>query len=84
MKTNITFDDVDFETRTVPISFRGKPMFKGVNDTYYNYLTNDDGTVDTQHHPPPAELWICQDTFFTMDAKNGLVYHGAHIPKELF
>ena len=78
------FDGVDFGNISVPVTFRGKPMFKGVNDTYYNYLVNDDGTVDTAHHPPPPELWLCQDTYFTMDAKNGLVYHGAHIPPELY
>ncbi len=78
------FDGADFGTQTVPITFRGKPMFKGVNDTYYNFMTNDDGVVDTTHHPPPPELWICMDTYFTMDAHNGLVYHGAHIPPELF
>ncbi len=78
------FDGADFGTQTVPITFRGKPMFKGNNDTYYNYLVNDDGSVDTIHHPPPPELWICQDTYFTMDAKNGLVYHGIHIPQELY
>ena len=78
------FDGADFGTQTVPITFRGKPLFKGVNDTYYNYLTNDDGSVDTQHHPPPPELWICQDTYFTIDGKNGLVYHGAKIPPELY
>ncbi|KAK8866278.1 hypothetical protein M9Y10_009237 [Tritrichomonas musculus] len=49
----------------------------------YLCLTQDDCIVDTIHHPPPAELWICQDTFFTMDAKNGLVYHGTHIPEHL-
>ena len=77
------FDGADFGTQTVQITFRGKPMFKGANDAYYNYLINDDGSVDTQHHPPPPELWICQDTFFTMYAKNGLVYHGIHIPEYL-
>ena len=78
------FDGVDYGSVSVPVTFRGKPMFKGVNDTYYNYLVNDDGTVDTAHHPPPPELWLCQDTFFTMDAINGLVYHGTHIPKEYY
>ena len=79
-----TFDGVDFGNNNVPVTFRGKPMFKGVNDTYYNFLVNDDGTVDSTQHPPPAELWICQDTFFTIDANNGLVYHGTNIPDHLF
>ncbi len=78
------FDGVDFGNVTVPITFRGKPMFKGTNDTYYNFLVNDDGTVDTTHHPPPPELWLCCDTYFTMDANNGLVYHGCMIPSEYY
>ncbi len=78
------FDGVDYGSVTVPITFRGKPMFKGNNDTYYNFSVKDDGTVDTTRHPPPAELWLCIDCYFTMDAKNGLVYHGYKIPPEYY
>jgi len=26
-------------------------------------------------HPPPPQLFICRDTFFTVDSQNGLIYH---------
>ena len=69
------FDGIDTGTQTVPITFRGQPIYSGDNDTYYIY--------DIEHkdqHPPPPELWICQDTYFTMQTDGGLVYHGPNTP----
>ena len=68
------FDGIDTDTKTVPISFKGKPIYTGENDTYYIF--------DPDHkdqHPPPPELWICQDTYFTMST-DGLKYHGPETP----
>ena len=68
------FDGIDTDTKTVPISFKGKPIYTGDNDTYYIF--------DPDHkdqHPPPPELWICQDTYFTMST-DGLKYHGPETP----
>ena len=53
----------------VPVNFRGQPMFKNENDTYYNFDPND-----STQHPPPPELWICKDTHWRMDAEYGLVW----------
>ena len=68
------FDGIDTDTKTVPISFKGKPIYTGPNDTYYVF--------DPEHpeqHPPPPELWICQDTYFLMST-NGLEYMGPSTP----
>ena len=68
------FDGIDTGTQTVPITFRGQPIYSGDNDTYYIY--------DPDHkdqHPPAPELWICQDTYFTMSV-GGLEYHGPNTP----
>ncbi len=67
------FDGIDTGTKTVPITFRGQPMYSGNNDTYFN--------VDTSNsvHPPPPELWICQDTHFALSV-NGLEYMGTKTP----
>ena len=70
------FDGIDTGTQTVPITFRGQPIYSGDNDTYYIF---DPDYPD--QHPPPPELWICQDTYFTMDVHNGLVYHGPTTPE---
>ena len=69
------FDGIDTDTKTVPISFKGKPIYTGDNDTYYIF--------DPDHkdqHPPPPELWICQDTYFTMST-DGLKYYGPETPE---
>ena len=69
------FDGIDTNTMTVPISFKGKPIYTGDNDTYYIF--------DPDHkdqHPPPPELWICQDTYFTMSV-DGLKYYGPETPE---
>ena len=68
------FDGIDTGTKTVPVNFKGDPMYKGEDDTYYIF--------DPEHpeqHPPPPELWICQDTYFTMSV-DGLKYYGPTTP----
>ncbi len=67
------FDGINTGTKTVPITFKGQPIYSGTNDGYYNV----DG--DTSLHPPAPELWICQDTYFRMSVR-GLEYMGPTIP----
>ena len=69
------FDGIDTGTQTVPITFRGQPIYSGDNDTYYVFDPDN-----RDQHPPPPELWICQDTYFTMSIDEGLVYHGPIAP----
>ena len=68
------FDGIDTDTKTVPISFKGKPIYTGTNDTYYIF-----DPEHSEQHPPPPELWICQDTYFLMST-NGLEYMGPSTP----
>ncbi len=68
------FDGIDTGSKTVPITFKGQPIWPGTNDTYYNY-----DATNTSVHPQPPELWICQDTYFKMSTK-GLEYCGPMTP----
>lgn len=54
------FDGVDTGGNTVTIKFKGQPLYRGANDTYYNFDVNNPNA-----HPPPPEAWICTDTYFT-------------------
>ena len=58
----------------VPIQIRGQPIYSDAQDTYFNY--DESG----QNHPPPPQLFICRDTYFTVDTSNGLVYHPTGSP----
>lgn len=73
------FDGIDTGNRTVPVGFRGQPLYSGTNDTYYNVM---DPLVSATavSHPPAPELWICQDTHFVLSV-NGLEYLGTHTPE---
>ncbi len=68
------FDGLDTGSRTIPINFKGQPIYSGTNDGYYNV------GGDTDLHPPAPELWICQDTHFLMSV-NGLEYMGPTTPE---
>ena len=68
------YDGLDSNGQNIPIQIKGQPIFTGSNDTYYNI----DETNLT--HPPPPQLFICRDTYFTLDFQNGLVYHATGSP----
>ena len=55
-------------------------MCKGNFDTYFNPEVADDGTVDTNTHPPQPEMWICSDTYWTWSIQDGVKYHPTGIP----
>jgi hypothetical protein len=64
------FDGLDTKGQNVDIQLEGTPIFKGVNNTYYN--CGPIGNV-TSVHPPQPECWICKDTFFVA-GDFGMVY----------
>ncbi len=72
------FDGIDTGSKTVPIGFRGQPLYSGSNDTYYNVM-NPLISTSVVSHPPAPELWICQDTHFRMSV-DGLEYMGPVTP----
>ena len=63
------YDGLDSNGQNIPIQIRGQPIYSDAQDTYFNY--DESG----QNHPPPPQLFICRDTYFTVDTSNGLVYH---------
>lgn len=67
------YDGLDSNMGNVQIQFNGQPIFTGSNDTYYN--VDNSGTV----HPPPVQLWLTRDTWFSLDL-NGLRYHDKTTP----
>ena len=68
------YDGLDSNGQNIPIQIRGQPIYSDKQDTYFNY--DESG----QNHPPPPQLFICRDTYFTVDTSNGLVYHPTGCP----
>ena len=69
------FDGIDTGSNSVTVTFRGQPMYRGEDDTYY---IPDPSQPDV--HPPSCEAWICSDTFFTWSV-NGVDYFGNGVPE---
>ena len=68
------FDGVDTGSTSVTVTFRGQPMYRGENDTYYNFDPSEPNI-----HPVAPEAWICQDSYFIWSTK-GVEYHRDDIP----
>ena len=69
------FDGLDTGSNSVTVTFRGQPMYRGDDDTYY---IPDSELPDV--HPPAPEAWICSDTYFTWSV-NGIDYFPNGIPE---
>ena len=68
------FDGLDTGSNSVTVTFRGQPMYRGNDDTYFiPDLDNPD------QHPPSCEAWICSDTYFTWSVK-GVEYFPNGVP----
>ena len=68
------FDGVDTGNNSVTVTFRGQPLYRGDDDTYF--------IPDLEHkdqHPPSPEAWICSDSYFTWSV-NGVEYFPTGIP----
>ena len=68
------YDGLDSNGGNVQIQVNGQPIYTGVDDTYYN--VDESGTI----HPPPIQLWLTRDTYFTLNL-NGLEYHDKTTPE---
>ena len=68
------YDGLDSNGGNVQIQVNGQPIYTGADDTYYN--VNESGTI----HPPPIQLWLTRDTYFTLNL-NGLEYHDKSTPE---
>ena len=69
------FDGIDTGSTSITVTFRGQPMYRGDNDTYY---IPDPDLPDV--HPPAPEAWICSDTWFTWSVK-GIEYFPNGVPR---
>ncbi|KAH0793300.1 hypothetical protein GPJ56_002781 [Histomonas meleagridis] len=67
------FDGLDSNGQNIPIQIKEQPIYTQANDTYYN-------VDDAGNHPPPPQLFICRDTYFTLNLHNGLKYYANGIP----
>ena len=68
------FDGIDTGSNSVTVTFRGQPMYRGIDDTYY---IPDPEYPD--QHPPAPEAWICSDTYFAWSTK-GVEYFPKGVP----
>jgi hypothetical protein len=68
-QSGYVFDGIDSQGQSVPFEIHFNPLFQQ-DDTYYNY----DG-LTSNAHPPPPQIWLCVDTYWTADIVNGLVWH---------
>ena len=68
------FDGIDTGSNSITVTFRGQPLYRGEDDTYFVPVP------ELPHiHPPSPEAWICSDTYFTWSV-NGVDYFPAGIP----
>ena len=68
------FDGLDSGGRNIQIQIKGSPMYTGRDrDSYFS--GGEDGGI-----PPPPQIWLCRDTYFTMDTTYGLQYHAFGTP----
>ena len=74
-KAGYVFDGIDTGSQSITVSFRGQPLYRNIDDTYY---IPDIDSPDV--HPPVPEAWVCSDTFFTWSSK-GVEYFPNSIPR---
>jgi hypothetical protein len=67
-QSGYVFDGLDSQGQSVPLEIHFNPLFQ--DDTYYNF----DGETSNAH-PPPPQIWLCVDAYWTADIMNGLVWH---------
>ena len=68
------FDGIDTGSTSITVTFRGQPMYRGDDDTYF--------IPDPEYpnmHPPSPEAWVCSDTYFTWSV-NGVEYYPNSVP----
>lgn len=74
------FDGIDTGCHSITVNFKGQPIHKGEDDTYFYPDVLDNGTVVKDVHPPAPEMWICSDTYWTWSIDGGVRYHARGVP----
>ncbi len=80
------FDGIDTGSHTVTIEFRGESKNTG-HDNEGDVLWHPDQIADLtfpriseKSSPPPPELWVCSDTYWTWSVQDGVRYYQRGIP----
>jgi hypothetical protein len=72
------FDGIDSNGQNIAIQLKGSPIYSGTQDTYYCVESTSPDIIPTNtsqyQHPPPPQIWICQETCFLASVDRGLVY----------
>ena len=63
------FDGIDTGSHTVTIEFRGHPD-----------IDADLDFIERTSAPPPPEMWVCSDTYWTWSVQDGVRYYARGIP----
>jgi hypothetical protein len=69
-QSGYVFDGIHSGGQSTPLEIHFNPIFPGENDTYYNFDPNEPAA-----HPPPPQIWLCVDAYWTADPINGLVWN---------
>jgi hypothetical protein len=77
-ESGYVFDGLDSDGQSTPIDIQFTPIVKGVNDTYYNF-----NPETPTMHPPAPQVWLCRNVYWSIDTKNGLVFHKNGTPEGL-
>jgi hypothetical protein len=70
-QSGFVFDGIDSQGQSVPIEIHFNPLFSGETKNTYYYYDADNLTA----HPPPPQIWLCTDAYWSADIVNGLVWH---------
>jgi hypothetical protein len=80
-ESGYVFDGIDSNGQSTPIDVQFTPIYKGLDDTYYNVDYDPNNPTKIPIHPPAPQLWLCRDVYWSLDVQNGLVFHKYGIPE---
>jgi hypothetical protein len=78
-QSGYVFDGIDSQGQSTPLEIHFNPLYPQ-NNTYFDVDPNEPTL-----HPPPPQIWLCTDAFWSADILNGLVWHKGDraLPREL-
>jgi hypothetical protein len=78
-QSGYVFDGIDSQGQSTPLEIHFNPLYPQ-NNTYFDVDPNEPTL-----HPPPPQIWLCCDCYWSADILNGLVFHKGDrtLPREL-
>jgi hypothetical protein len=78
-QSGYVFDGIDSQGQSTPLEIHFNPLYPQ-NNTYFDVDPNEPTL-----HPPPPQIWLCTDCYWSADILNGLVWHKGDrtLPREL-